>query len=786
MANRITNRGALSFCLALVPLSGTALAQDGGVSSSPLIEEIVVTARNRAESIQDVPLAISAFSRDALEKRSISELDDIARFTPGFSFEDFSGGFAAPVIRGQAQTRVTALETNVSAFLDGIYIPRSWAMDVGTTNLERIEVVKGPQSARYGRNAFSGAINYVPIKAVLGDESPNIELSVTGGSDERADGNVIVQLPINERFAIAGSYNYSEFDGSWDNDHPFANLDVGRGTEGNIGGWEKESYTLSAIANPVDALELELGFYHFEQESEARAGATFSSGIPGTTNCGTVRFGTPSLICGELPSATEDAITDPRDFGAQTDTDIIRARIAWDISEAFELIYLYGLIEGDVEIGVSGEPDRINCGTLVGPPFFPALFNFQSTPNGDIEYDSHELRLAFDNGGSWRGSVGLFFSDGEDNNTFTSSSIAPITDPNSFQRFDTSAPSDFVNGPLNFLLTDERTETEVAAVFGEVHWTSGDQRTRAGLELRYSDTEITATNNRNGLVLDETFKVFTPRFGVERDLSDSSLLYLSIAQGAKAGGFNPTAIAESNRSFDEELNWTYEIGLKNTLLDGSLIANFAIFYTDWSDLQINSADPDAPDPNAVNITLNLGDAEVYGFEFDGLWQASENFAIDATFSHFEAEYSSGTVDGRLFRTNPLGQPPCDDIVCASNGDIGGNEIERTPQTQASLGAQWEGQLGAAGSYYLRADLSWQSEFFGDSANASEVPDRTLLNARAGFQFNDNVDLSLWVRNLTDERYVSNAFVVLLPFGNTWNTFFGERRTFGATIRWRSN
>ena len=159
----------------LLSTTGIAIALAGGAATAasaqdaqPAAEEdqdagnvIIVTARFREESLLDVPLAITAFDEEALERQSIQDLDDIARFTPGLSFEDFSGGFANPVIRGQAQTRVTALETNVSTFLDGIYIPRSWAVDIGTTNLERVEIVKGPQSARYGRNAFSGAINYV-------------------------------------------------------------------------------------------------------------------------------------------------------------------------------------------------------------------------------------------------------------------------------------------------------------------------------------------------------------------------------------------------------------------------------------------------------------------------------------------------------------------------------------------------------------------------------------------------------------------------------------------------
>jgi hypothetical protein len=146
-------------------LPNQGYAQSLGDEDSIGMETILVTARRRTESLQDVPFAITAFDREMIERRNITELEDVARFTAGFAFEDFDGGNASPVIRGQTTLRTNALEQNVATFLDGIYMPRSWLVDLGTANVNRIEIVKGPQSARYGRNAFSGAINYVPLKA---------------------------------------------------------------------------------------------------------------------------------------------------------------------------------------------------------------------------------------------------------------------------------------------------------------------------------------------------------------------------------------------------------------------------------------------------------------------------------------------------------------------------------------------------------------------------------------------------------------------------------------------
>ncbi|MEP3225595.1 MAG: TonB-dependent receptor [Parasphingorhabdus sp.] len=803
LLNKVSGLALMTALTAAIP--SQAVAQQENAAAAADENVIVVTARGREENIQEVPLAITAFDEEAIERQGIQELDDVARFTPGFSFEDFSGGFAAPVIRGQAQTRVTALESNVSTFFDGVYIPRSWAVDIGTANLQRIEVVKGPQSARYGRNAFAGAINYLPRKASIDGEVSG-EIEATVGIDERRDFGAFLNFSVNDYFALAGSYNYSKYDGSWDNAHPFANLDIdGPSTRGKVGGWDNTALSVSAAVRPFDGVTLEASYNYFDTNSEARASrfiadsagglldpATITptnNGLVPVTNCGATRFFSFSpLICGELPGPADSVVTDPRSFASQAQTGIFRLALDAELTDDLDLSYTFANVNGDVNIGTSGEPDPINCGTLVGPAGgFAPLCNFQQTPVGNIDYDTHEARLTYDNG-TIRVAIGGFYSDGEDNNRFSSINIAPITNGANFVPFNgTPVPNfSFNPGPFNILLTDETIETEVISVFGEAQWTSGDGRLRLGIEGRYSETEITATNNRVGISatnpLSETFKEFTPRFTAEYDLNDEVLFFASAARGVKAGGFNPGAGVPDERVFGPESNWTYELGAKSSLFDGILTLNGSIFYTDWTDIQVNAADEDPANPanpNVPSITLNLGNAKVFGVELAARLQATDNLSFDATFSHSDAEYSTGTVDSRFSRGTPGVSAPCDNIVCNTNGDISGNEVERTPPTQASFAAQWDGPLGDDGSYFLRTDVSWQSDFFADSANLGIIPSRFLVNGSVGVNI-ENIDVKLWVRNAFDKRYLSNAFVVLLPFGNTYGEFFGERRSFGIT------
>lgn len=785
---------ASALLLSLGALAPTAQLQAQETESSsdanqPQIEEIIVTARNRTESIQDVPLAITAFTKEDLEIKSISNLDDVARFTPGLSFEDFSGGFATPVIRGQAQTSITALEQNTAAFFDGLYIPRSWAVDIGTSNVDRIEVVKGPQSARYGRNAFSGAINYVPSKASLGNDELYGKVETTFGSDERQDFGVYLEMPFNDKFAGAISYNTSEFDGSWENAHPFANASLGdeRSTNGNLGGWDNTSFSASLAAQVTDKWDFDLAFYNFEQKNEARAGRNFENSFnTDVFNCGGTFFGNDLLICGDLPDTGDTATVDPRGYGIHSDTDIIRFSTSYDINEKWDVSYTYGGIDGNTDIGTPTEPDPVNCGSLLGPPAFAALCNFQTAPIGGIDYESHEVRFKFE-GDSLFGAFGIYGSDGQDDFQFFSFNIAPLLDPNNFVPLagqNTDNPPSRNPGPFNVGLRDELTDTDVAAIFGEVQYALADGVTRLGAEVRYSETEVSLLNRRPATPVGfaEEFKAFTPRFTYERDINEDRLAYATIARGAKTGGFNSGAVAVENQTFDEEFNWTYEAGLKNSFLNGRLNANAAVFYTDWTDIQVNAADPDSVNRNASNIVLNLGNADAIGIEIDTIFQATDNVSLDATFSHVNATYGDGTTDQRFARNFGFGSgagPICDDVVCNISGDVSDNDIERTPQTQLSLGAQYDGVISNS-DYYIRGDLSWQSAFYASSVNIAEIPSRTLLNLRGGVKFDNGFGVSAWVKNLADEEYVSNAFVVITRFNNQYGSFYGDRRTIGLT------
>ena len=743
-------------------------AEEGEADVVPVLEEIIVTARQREESIQDIPISVSAFTGEDFDKRAMRGLEDVARFTAGLSFEDFGGGFATPVIRGASQTRLTAIEQNVSVFFDGVYVPRGWAINPGVANLSRIEVVKGPQSARYGRNAFMGAINYVP-------KGPSEELSVDfGGSlgtDERYDFNGSLSGPLAPGLAYGSvSYSSSEFDGSWSNGHPFANANLRPGTSGNGGGWDNQAMSASLRITPSDRLEVNAAWHNFDLSDENR-GSSQVLESRGLTNCGSIgAYGNPRLYCGELPAPPDSFGFDPRAYGRQAEIDIIRAGFAYDLAESLTLRYLYGSIEGDVDIASISESSHITCSDTV-----PGFCRYQNTPLGGIDYSSHELRLSSEGAGPLTWTLGAYVSDGQDETDFRIPLLPVLS----------AAPREPLNQAAAVSISNVGTDTDVQAGFGEIAYAVND-RWRLSMEARYSSEEKTQVNNATGAKFNDSFKNFTVRATAEYSLEEGRLLYASVANGVKAGGFNPTAVLESDRVFDEERNWTYEVGGKAAFADGRLLVNAALFYVQWRDVQLNASDSGAVVPNAVNITLNLGDATMYGLELDLAALLTENFQLDASAYLVDATYDGGTIDARFSRQGPFFFPnptSCDDVLCPSNGEIGGNDVERQAPVQLSAGAEWRADApGWNGSYYLRGDLSYQAKQQAESMNLSQIPGRTLLNASAGMNFG-NFDVWLWARNLTDKKYSSNAFVVLLPFGNGYSNIFGERRTLGLSARY---
>lgn len=752
-------------------------------SSPGRIEEIKVTARKVEENIQDVPIAVSAYTAEDMARRSFRELEDVALATAGFSFEDYGGGYGVPVIRGGSQLRIQDLDATTSVYLDGIYLPRQYTIDVGTLGFDRIEVVKGPQSALFGRNAFLGAVNYVSRRP--GDEL-GLRVEGTAGSDERYDISGEVSGPLfGEKLRARVFGAYSEFDGTFPNDIPFSYRDRDynkRGTTDNIGGFEDSTIGVVVDSQLTDALSLDISYYHIERFQETKAGNRVEAAF-GDTNCSfdeDFLGGANRFYCGEIPQEFSplpggaapgtEYVVDPRAFLLDVTTDFVQAGIQFEFNENWRVAYQFGYSDSDTVAAGSNDRDPVLGSSFAGNP----AMGVNVTAAGTNEYDSHELRLEFQQG-QWTAMLGVFRGSIDDFDLFDFA-YAPYNDPTPFD----IDPETGINCPdclLVLPLTRAATDVTTEAVFARVGWESGAWRLSA--EARYQDEEKELnpnTGNPDSPQFKDDWDSFTPRVTVDYRLSDTRMVYGSVAKGAKSGGFNNTVFDESQRSYEPDENWTYELGTKNDFLDGRLRLNAAVYYTDWEDLQINSTPigiPPGVTPPA--IIDNTGGADILGLEVEGTWLATDMLSIDYALSYANAEYSGGSKSSRIGLTGA-----CDGIVCPEDGSIGGNQLQRQPEFQASVGAALTGTVATDWEWYARADVNYQTKQYMDELNLAWLPDRTLVNLRFELS-NGPWTAALWSKNVFDEEYGANGFFVASPFGTSYVPLYGDLRTYGLTL-----
>ena len=287
-------RTRVGFVAALVLASsfflGTANAQDGAIG----LEEIVVTARKVEERLQDVPLAITAFSAAEIQAAGIENLDDVANLTPGMTFSNLIGEFLpVPVIRGIAPTAVQDRENNAAIFVDGVYVSGRQGLNFSQLDLERIEVVKGPQAAMYGRNSFSGAVNFVTAKPT--DEfRGKAELTLGDRGRLVASGAIsgpLVEDKLRARVAII----MNQWDGSYENQ-------VADGPD--IGGFEYETLQASLYWTPTDRFEAGLSYYTSKDQIDVSALTSVTANCENVAGRG-VRL---ANFCGEMPSVGKNGL----------------------------------------------------------------------------------------------------------------------------------------------------------------------------------------------------------------------------------------------------------------------------------------------------------------------------------------------------------------------------------------------------------------------------------------------------------------------------------------------
>ena len=661
----------------------TAQAAEG----TDATEVIVVTAQKREETLQSIPISVKALTSDVLETVNADSLDDIVRLVPSVSMTDLSRGGNNVQIRGLG-SNVASVGT-VAIFNDGVIssdrIQSSGTFaeqDSALYDVERVEVLRGPQGTLYGEGSFGGVINII-------SKRPNpdrFQASVSGtwfdteeGTSDNYDLTGMVNIPlIDEVLAIRAV--------GFDYDH-----------EGYI--------------DAVNVLPLFFGaapeLVGEDANTEEVTGGRVLVGLtPGgifdatliyktqETKIGISNFDSPSLIglvnglagtqfSPEFTQATFDSV-----FGGENITDEAILEINVDLP-----------IGTLTSITGYGEVDIDNASTL----------------EAESEALSQELRLASNNDGPVNWIVGGYMRSAEkDIGVFG----APFRDD----------------------------ELDQWSVFGQLYWTFAENVTGT-LGVRYSEDEVEVTDHANGLPsVSETFDDVSPKVAIDWQINDKTLAYVSVAKGFRAGGANVDESLGTDPTysvgFDSDEIWNYEIGLKTELLDDRLTVNTAVFYIDWTDIQIDKAIASVINPPVQFIVVNGEDAHSAGIEADVTIRPGAGWEIVVGGSLLEAEYDSGTIDSA---TAGLGIP------------IEGQTLPNTPEYVFNASAEKSFAIGGGGMQgFVRADYSLRDSSFADVPNTPppggdfKSGQSELVNLRGGIR-QGQWELQAFATNLFDEE-----------------------------------
>ena len=775
MKKSILMAGAAAFALSVQvapALAQETPAQENEGEVELKQDTIIISARKKDEGLLEAPVAVSAFDSAAIENLQLESVDDIARFTPGLSFSKaFGRATERPVIRGQSNVLAGVqfgVESGTAYFIDGIYYSGS-IQNLDPNDLQRVEVIKGPQSALYGRNTYAGAINFI-TRGGTGEYEATGRMRL-GNNDTREFAGSIAGplLPW-----LTGRLSVRDYEYGGEHRNLVTQDLVGQETTFSASGvldWKPADMFDSRLrvsfnedrdgALPIFLQTAEQNNCLPGYRSQAfwsRSGSSnrnqYHCGViapqPVQLNTGPDADGILNLIPGVPVNATNVFL--PRTYGLADGTAFDGlARDLYVVSSnstlrfgdsGWEVGVLAGYSDEHLKSGYDSDHSPVNF-FLAGPA--QEAF-FANTTRRDIEDYSGEIQLRSPQDARLRGMVGLYLYDQliyEGDITFA--------DPSGRARD---------NG--------KRT-TRNEAVFGLVELDVTDRLT-ATLEGRYAEeTKTDRTSVRTPRV---EFSKFTPRLTVDYDLGNGGTVYGIFAQGVKPGGING-ALGESVGlpTYEQEESDNFELGLKTPLPDMGLGAwnlTVAGFFTEATNVQLTTA-VSSPTGAINSVATNQGSGEITGLELDLSGSFNDILSGGFNYAWTDAQFTEGcdadewilTSGGGNF-TNPAAQtgndftslfPGSGPATCS----IEGRRFPLTSEHQASgfARADFKGAGPFWTDFFVAGDLTYESSKFVQVHNGAETGAATIAGARFGFE-NDKWTLAVYGQNLGDEDSIAMA------------------------------
>ncbi len=726
------------------------------------LEEVVVTAQKREESLQEVAVAITAVDGEFVREAGIAQFGELAEQTPGMVFNAFSVGQPEIAIRGMSTKEDGAAASDATVVsVDGVYIAARSAQVFDIFDLERVEVLRGPQSTLYGKNTVAGAVNFVTAKPTADTQ---MRLRQTVGNYGRFDTAGLVSGKIAENTYGKFSFSRRQHDGYLRNILPqWTDPNSGFVIQNpNYGKRQGESDTFNWRAHlrfePNDRLDLTLMLDGADDQNGATNREPIGSTGP-LHNCG----------CASDPIAVNVALggagnlhTTLAETEGYMDREVLGVALVANYRHDFAtwtntVSYRdsdFDWVEDSEGLppfapwidltGASGNPGPL----LTSPASRGFTFDITNSATEKAKQFTVESRLMSPGGATVDWLAGLFYSseDIERREGFNFPTLGG-TGPNA-------------NSVYN---SYQDLDGESWAVFAQATWNASERFALTG-GVRYSndDKTFTASNaaiSGPGLLIrafspvtaSESWSSVDWRVAADFRATENILLYASIATGYKAGGFpgSPTTAASATTAFDEETVTSYELGMKSDLLERRLRLNVALFQTDIEDLQVTRFFQPATSSFGEFLTENAGEAESRGAEVEITWQPTDALRFGGSYTYLDATY-----------TNFTGAPSRE-----ANGTVldpaffNGKRLRQAPENMCNLYGQFTVALGQ-GQVTARVDFYHTDEFFFDPSNdpitASWAYD--LWNARVAYETNDGRwRFSLWGKNLGDEQYLTHLF-----------------------------
>ena len=725
----------------MLPFAAAPQSGEAGRSEETL-GEVVVTAQRRSERLQDIPATISAIDSETLRSAGVQDISNIAPRVPGF----YAGGFGSSrpqlYIRGIGTRQFDpGSESSVGVFVDESYLGRTGGVLGALKDIERVEVLKGPQGTLYGRNTIGGAINVI-TKAPT--DTFHAEAEAGLGNYNSYETTAVISGPIAGdvvKARLAGWRSYRE--------GYMENLTTGNHPQGlnNYGGRLRFEIT------PSDTLQIDLIGEFLRDTGRSFQGESIGS----VTNPNGILLGRAGLV----PLKSDDEFeqfytTDPK---YNRHVDPITGKVQWDVGAG-------SIVSVTSYRKLKYRDDRDFDNT--------SLDVIRQISNERSKQYSQELRFVSDADGalSFNGLVdwilGIYYY--RDKSTHS----------DTFDYGDDSVVGGSVLTQSNIDVTSGDYKTTSLAYFGQatfhlgptVEFTVGGRYTedkkRATLGGTTVDTRSLVTANFLQVNPEKSFTSFDPRFVLSWKPNDDMNLYASYSQGFKSGGYQytPLSAAQAALVFDPEQIDAYEIGAKSRWLNGAVRANAAVFRNDYSDLQVSRV-VQLPDGSVPSLITNAGKSRIEGAELDLTFEPIRDLMFNLAYAYTDAEYRS--------------------YVAGAN-DFSKTRMVRAPKHSINASGEYTFAVGADSDITLRADYAHLSKFYhepgqGELKFGSTIPLTSedgygLANARISYRLK-NWRVSGWVQNAFDKEY--RRTVLALP-GQVIN-LYGQPRTYGLTLEW---